>query len=247
MGRRSLTAPVFIAPREALLAGDTVVLDGSEGHHAAAVRRLAIGEAVCLVDGRGLRADGEVVAVGRNEVTVAVAARVEEPAPAPRLVVVQALAKGERGDRAVEAMTEVGVDEIVPWSAARSIAQWRDQKPVERWRSKAREAAKQARRSWIPVVDEPRSTVEVAERMAVASLAVVCDGAAVSSLDSVMPPDHGDIVVVVGPEGGVTDDERALFEGAGASAYTLGPTVLRTSTAGVVAASILLSRTPRWS
>ena len=243
---RSLSTPVFLAPSERILAGDTVVLDGSEGHHAAAVRRLAIGEQVCVVDGCGLRVEGDVVDVSRGAVTVAVRTRIEDPPPQPRLVVVQAIAKGDRGERAVEAMTEVGVDEIVPWSAERSVVQWQDDKPVERWRRKAREAAKQARRSWVPVVGALATTTAVADRLSSATLAIICDEAAVVPLSDVVAPAAGDIVVVVGPEGGLTDDELAVFEKARASAYRLGPSVLRTSTAGVVAAAVLLSRTARW-
>jgi 16S rRNA (uracil1498-N3)-methyltransferase len=245
-GAARLSAPVFIAPREQLLAGDTVVLDGSEGHHAAAVRRVAVGERVRVVDGCGLCVDGEVVSVRRDEVTIAVQARVHEPAPQPRLVVVQALAKGDRGERAVEAMTEVGVDEIVPWAASRSITQWRDGKSVDRWRAKAREAAKQARRSWVPVVTDPQSTSEVVARLTAAALKIVCHEGATTPLSGASLPATGDVFVVVGPEGGLTDDELAAFEAAGASAYNLGPSVLRTSTAGVVAAAVLLSRSARW-
>ncbi|MDX6288079.1 MAG: rRNA (uracil1498-N3)-methyltransferase [Frankiales bacterium] len=232
--------------RERLLAGDVVLLDGPEGHHAATVRRLTVGETVRLVDGSGLRVDGEVTAVRRDELTVLVHTRTEEAPPQPRLVVVQALAKGDRGEHAVEGMSEVGVDEIVPWSAARSIVQWRDNKPLDRWRAKAREAAKQARRSWVPVITDPASTTEVADRLANATLAVVCHEGAVSPLTEATPPADGEIVLVVGPEGGLTDDELATFEKSGASAYSLGPSVLRTSTAGIVAAALLLSRTPRW-
>jgi 16S rRNA (uracil1498-N3)-methyltransferase len=245
-GAARLSAPVFLAPREEILAGDTVVLHGAEGHHASTVRRVGVGEQLRIVDGCGLRVDGEVASVRRDEVTVAVSGRVQEPAPQPRLVVVQALAKGDRGERAVEAMTEVGVDEIVPWAASRSIVQWRDAKPVERWRAKAREATKQARRSWVPVISDPQSTADVAARLTTASLAVVCHEGATTPLSDAVTPSTGDVIVVVGPEGGLTDDEVTVFESSGASAYSLGPTVLRTSTAGVVAAAVLLSRTSRW-
>jgi 16S rRNA (uracil1498-N3)-methyltransferase len=241
-----VTTPVFLAPREQLLDGDTVVLDGSEGRHAAVVRRVQVGEAVRVVDGEGFRIDGAVTEVRRDQVVVAVNARANEPAPQPRLVVVQALAKGDRGERAIEAMTEVGVDEIVPWAAQRSIAKWRDNKPLEKWRTTAREAAKQSRRSWFPVVADLADTATAAKRLEAASLAVVCHESAATALADVAVPTSGDVVVVIGPEGSITDEELAAFEAAGASAYRLGPTVLRTSTAGVVAAAVLLAKTPRW-
>src|SRR3954470_14419411 len=115
-----MTAPVFLAPRDAL-DSDVIVLDGAEGRHAAVVRRVQVGEAVTLVDGEGFRVEGEVTEIHRDRVLVAAHSRTTDPRPTPRLVVVQALAKGDRGERAVEAMTEVGVDEIVPWAASRSI------------------------------------------------------------------------------------------------------------------------------
>jgi 16S rRNA (uracil1498-N3)-methyltransferase len=241
-----VTAPVFLAPHDQLLDGDAVVLDGSEGRHASVVRRVQVGETVTLVDGAGFRADGEVTEVHRDQIVVAVHARATEPAPRPRLVVVQALAKGDRGERAIEAMTEVGVDEIVPWPAERSIAKWRDHKPLEKWRTTAREAAKQSRRTWFPVVGEVETTDVVADRLKKAALAIVCHESASTPLSEVAVPDSGEVVIVIGPEGSITDDELTAFEAAGASTYRLGPTVLRTSTAGVVAASVLLAKTARW-
>src|SRR4051812_14692203 len=245
-----VTAPVFLAQRDQLLDGDTVVLDGSEGRHAAVVRRVQVGEAVTLVDGEGLRVDGAVTEVHRDQVVIAVNARATDEAPQPRLVVVQALAKGDRGERAVEAMTEVGVDEIVPWGAARSVTQWKGErgaKALAKWRSTVRESAKQSRRSWFPVVSELASTADVVTRLSAADLPVICSETAAASLVAVDVPAAGEVVVVIGPEGSIDDAELAAFTAAGAAAYHLGPTVLRTSTAGVVAASLLLSRTPRWS
>jgi 16S rRNA (uracil1498-N3)-methyltransferase len=249
---RSLTAPVFLASRDRLAEGDTVVLDGAEGRHAAVVRRLDVGEEVRVVDGTGLSVDGVVSQVRRDAVLIDVRARSEQPQPQPRLVVVQALAKGDRGERAVEAMTEVGVDEIVPWAASRSVTQWKAEratKGLDRWRSTAREAAKQSRRSWFPVVGDVADTATVTARLAGAAFAIVChEGAddALASLTTSLPV-TGEIAIVVGPEGGIADSELAAFTTAGSTAYRLGPTVLRTSTAGVVAATVVLSRTPRWS
>jgi 16S rRNA (uracil1498-N3)-methyltransferase len=174
--------------------------------------------------------------------------RVTEPVPQPRVVVVQALAKSDRGERAVEAMTEVGVDVIVPWAAARSVVQWRGDRgarALERWRSIGREAAKQARRARFPEVPELHTTSSVVRLVAECSAAFVLHEAASSRLATAELPSAGDVLLIVGPEGGLTPDEVAAFEVAGAVATRLGPTVLRTSTAGVVAAGVVLART-RW-
>ncbi|KWX00100.1 16S rRNA (uracil(1498)-N(3))-methyltransferase [Carbonactinospora thermoautotrophica] len=244
-----MSPPVFLVARERLVAGDRVLLDGSEGRHAATVRRLAPGERVDLTDGAGLLAECVVAAVRRDELELDVLTRIEVPAPQPRLVVVQALPKGDRGELAVETMTEVGVDVIVPWAAARCVTQWRGErgaKALGKWRSTAREAAKQARRARIPEVTELASTSRVAELLAAAALPVVLHEEATAPLAEVTPPRSGDLVVVVGPEGGITPQELASFAAVGARSYRLGPTVLRTSTAGVVAAAILLARSGRW-
>jgi 16S rRNA (uracil1498-N3)-methyltransferase len=244
-----VSAPLFLV--DALPAGPTFLLDGPEGHHAATVQRLRVGEALILADGRGASAAAEVTAVGRGSVTVSVGARVAVPAADPRLVVVQGIAKGDRGELAVQAMTEVGVDEIVPWAAARSVAQWRGERGArarEKWVSTAREAAKQARRAWLPVVGgEPDcSTRQVAARLGAAAAAFVLHEEATVPLATAGLPPGGEIALVVGPEGGITDAELAAFVAAGASAVRLGREVLRTSTAGVAALAVLSARLQRW-
>jgi len=236
-----VTAPLFLADD---VGGDVLTLAGDEGRHAATVRRIRPGERVDVGDGRGTVAGCVVAAVAGGTVTLDVVTRRTEEPPSPRLVVVQALAKGDRAEDAVEAMTEVGVDVIVPWAAARSVVRWegaRGEKALHRWRATAREAAKQSRRAWVPEVTALATTAEVARRARDAALAVVLHEAATTPLPD--PPPGGDVVVVVGPEGGLTDDEVAAL----GTPYRLGPSVLRTSTAGVAAAAVLLSRTARWS
>jgi 16S rRNA (uracil1498-N3)-methyltransferase len=196
---------------------------------------------------------GTVAATGKRVFSVTVDSVVDTPRPEPEVVVVQALPKGDRGELAVEMLTEVGVARIVPWAAARSVAVWKGERAVKslsRWRSTAREAAKQARRAWFPEVDELASTADVEALVGGAALAVVLHEEASVPLASVPVPaagSGGPIVVVVGPEGGLTEDEVAAFVAAGAASVRLGAEVLRTSTAGVAATAALLSRTPRWS
>ena len=171
-----MSAPVFVVPTTRLVAG-RVLLDGPEGRHAATVARLGAGEDVVLVDGRGRRGHGAVAAVsGKDHLEVDVTSVTDEPVPAPWLVVVQALPKGDRGEVAVETLTEVGVDEIVPWAAARCVTRWRDvrgEKALARWRTTAQAAAKQSRRARFPVVAELAGTRDVADRLRRASLGVL--------------------------------------------------------------------------
>jgi len=229
--------------------GSVVVVDGDEAHHAVAVRRVRADERLVLTDGHGARVLGAVRATGKRRLEVTVLDVERLPEPQPRLTVVQALPKGERGERAVEVLTEVGCAAVVPWAAERSVAVWRGEratKGVAKWRATAREAAKQARRAWLPQVTELHTTDQVVQVVAGADLAVVLHEAATRPLTSVAVPEHGDVVVVVGPEGGLSDDEVARLTGAGALDVRLGSEVLRTSTAGVVAVAALLARTPRW-
>lgn len=244
-----MTLPVLVDPSVVGLAvGDSVLVEGDEARHAF-VKRLRAGEKVALTDGVGTTA---VITVARASssglVGQVVAVRTDQP-PSPSLVVVQGLPKGDRGPLAVEMLTEVGVDVIVPWAASRSVSVWRGEraeKSLARWRNTSRESAKQSRRSWFPSVAELASTSEVVDLLRGAALAVVLDEAAERPLASLEIPDCGDVVVVVGPEGGISDEELAAFAAIGATPVRMGHSVLRTSTAGVAAAAALLSRTPRW-
>lgn len=239
--------PVFLVPPGELRAG-AVTLTGPEGHHAAAVRRLRPGERADVSDGAGTIAQGVVTSVARDCVTLDVVALHAVPAPQPRLAVAQALPKGDRGELAVELMTEVGVDEIIPWAAERSVTRWqaeRGDKALARWRATAREAAKQSRRAWLPEVAGPAATAGIARRAARCYTVVLQAGAA-ARLDELPLPGAGEVLLLVGPEGGISPAERAAVRDAGAVEARLGPTVLRTSTAGAVAAVIALTRTGRW-
>jgi 16S rRNA (uracil1498-N3)-methyltransferase len=252
-----MTAPVFVLdPLEVPdFSGGEIVLDGPEGRHAVSVKRLRPGEDVILTDGRGRWIEGIVKAAeGKDRLVVMdLESTHEEPQEQPRITVVQALPKGDRGELAVETMTETGVDAIVPWAASRCITQWkgdRGLKALAKWRATAREAGKQSRRVRFPEVADAATTKQVAALLAGADFAAVLheDRAYGSEpLATAELPADGEIVLVVGPEGGVSPEELALFEEAGAKAYRLGRTVLRTSTAGTAATALLLGRTGRWS
>ncbi|MFB7173162.1 16S rRNA (uracil(1498)-N(3))-methyltransferase [Streptomyces sp. NPDC056254] len=247
-----MTAPVFVV--DEVPAGSEFVLDGPEGRHAVSVKRLNPGEQVVLTDGRGGWAEAVVKAAeGKDRLVVAVAAAGQEEEPAVRITVVQALPKGDRGELAVETMTETGVDAIVPWQASRCITQWRGDrgaKSLAKWRATAREAGKQSRRVRFPEVAEAMSTKQVAALLAGADLAMVLHedrDTPSQALATAALPASGSVVLVVGPEGGVSPEELDVFAAAGAHPYRLGRSVLRTSTAGTAAAAVLLARTGRWA
>lgn len=226
--------------------GDELELTGPEAHHAAVVRRVRPGEAVTVGDGRGVWLDAEVIEVEPKRVRLRIGARRVEERARPRLALAQALAKGDRDELAVQAATELGVDEVVPWQAARSISRWegaKARKGRERWQAIVREAAKQAHRAWVPEVGEASTTAQLAAR---AGLLLVLDPWTDVPLSGVALEGAEAITLVVGPEGGIAPEELERLEAAGARRVRLGTTVLRTSTAGPVALAVLNARLGRW-
>ena len=239
-----LDEPATAAP------GDAVILQGAEAHHASSVRRVRAGEEVTVGDGRGAWLTGVVESVSPREVVVRISARTDAPQPRPRVVLVQALAKGDRDELAVQAATELGADEIVPWQAARSVSRWDAAKAVKgraRWATIVREAAKQAHRPWVPTVAELTSTAGLVQRTAASRLLVLEPTASERLSDlAVDRGDDRDVVLVVGPEGGIAPEELDALAAAGAQLVRLGDTVLRTSTAGPAALAVVSTALGRW-
>ena len=239
-------APLFLL--DSLGDGDELLVGGDEGRHAVDVLRLTVGEHVRVSDGNGLVADGEVLDAGPQGLRLAVRDRFEVAPQTPEFVLVQALPKGDRGPLAVDLATELGVDRIVPWTASRCVTRWREDRVdrgLAKWRSAARAASKQSRRPRVPEVTDPMSTRDVCGLLADADLALVLHEQARRPLTELDIPQSGTVVVVVGPEGGLTDGEVVAFRAAGATAVRLGPEVLRTSTAGAAALAALAVQT-RW-
>lgn len=241
--------PLTPAPSQ----GDSVSLTGAEAKHAISVRRLRLGEPIQLANGTGLRVVGKVVEIddAKSAATLKMSADsvTQENPPSPALVLIQALAKGDRDELAIQAATELGAFGIVPWQAERSVSRWEGAKiakAVERWQTIVSEAAKQALRSFTPQVAQPVTSKQLASSVASFSVLLVLDPTAQQSLTTVELPNAGQVGIVVGPEGGISDSELALFEAAGAVRVHLGSSILRTSTAGMAAISALQSRLGSW-
>lgn len=240
-----LTSPELLA---GLGPGDTVVLDGDEGRHAAVVRRTAAGERLRLADGSGRVSTAEVTSVAGATLRLTVLDLGEVPRPDPRFVLVQALAKGGRDEQAIEAATELGVDEVIPWQAARSIVQWRPERRerhLAKWDAVLLAATKQSRRARRPVLRPPLTSDELATLISGAQAAFVLHEEAEAPLAGCVLPGTGDVLVIVGPEGGITAAELAAFTSAGGSAVRLGENVLRSSSAGPAALAVL-NAVHRW-
>ena len=246
-----MVLPLFTVPPMITLpaAGSLVVLAGPEAKHAISVRRMRVGEGIQVSDGRGNRVVGNIVSIDGNQLSLEVSESNFEAAAEPTITLVQALAKGDRDELAIQAATELGVEGVTPWQADRSVSRWdgpKVAKGVERWQTIVAEAAKQALRARTPQVTQPASTKELSGLIRKYDLALVLDPTAQSTISGVGLPSTGSIAIVVGPEGGISESELALLENSGATRVRLGTDILRTSTAGMAAISVLQSRLNRW-
>jgi 16S rRNA (uracil1498-N3)-methyltransferase len=258
-----LVTPLFAHPLTGVSVGEVangaeILLSGAEAKHAISVRRMRVGEAIQLANGSGLRAVGVISSIddskGGQSLIMTSESVVQETKPEPALVLIQALAKGDRDELAIQAATELGAFGVIPWQADRSVSRWEGAKiakGVERWQSIVTEAAKQALRAFTPVVENPITTKQLVAKQASGSSqdfaqVLVLDPTASQSLSTVELASQGLIAIVVGPEGGITDHELDLLEKAGAVRVHLGESILRTSTAGMAAISVLQSRMGAW-
>ena len=227
--------------------GERVIVGGAEARHAVTVSRIASGESISIGNGAGLMISGTVVSAEHTEFVVEVETLIEIPAPSPAIWLVQALAKGDRDELAVQQATELGVDGVIPWSAQRSIVKWEGakvRKGHDRWSAIVREASKQSVRSWVPEVGDLASLSVLASLAAVTRMLLLEPTAALAM--SALETDERDVVIVVGPEGGISPSELSRLEAAGATPVRLGETILRTSTAGPAAIAVLNARLGRW-
>jgi 16S rRNA (uracil1498-N3)-methyltransferase len=231
---------------ESTSVGSIVMLHGAEGHHASTVSRVRVGEKLAVGNGRGLLIQATVTATSKDSVELLVQTFEQIIEQQPRMILVQALAKSDRDERAVEASTELGIDVVIPWAADRSISKWEGpkiEKGLTRWSAIVREATKQSIRAYIPLVEPLMKTSNLISRLDGLNV-LVLDPTGTQSLSSVVL-DHRDIALIVGPEGGITDNEITQFARGGATIVTMGSNILRTSTAGPAALAILNAKLGR--
>lgn len=246
-----MVEPLFFAEDAELSSiGETFTLSGPEAKHASVVRRMSAGEAIQLTNGRGLRIRGTVASSAQEFLVIKVSSAEVEPKPAVQITLVQALAKGDRDELAIQAATELGASQVIPWQAERSISRWdgnKVEKGVQRWHLIVQEAAKQALRVWVPSVGEPLTTKQLSGLVKSFDQVLVLDPTAELGMTSADLIQSGTLAVVVGPEGGISNAELQSLEAAGAVRVHLGQHVLRTSTAGMAAISALQAKLGFWA
>jgi 16S rRNA (uracil1498-N3)-methyltransferase len=243
--------PLFLSPIPTdTKPGSKIKIAGAEAKHAVSVRRLQIGEAISISDGQGKKARGKVSEFSKDFLELEVESLEELARPKPQLVLVQALAKGDRDEMAVQACTELGIQTVIPWQSERSVSIWKPEKQDKhrlRWQTIATEASKQSLRPFTPEVEQVLGTRELAERLKQFELKLVLDPTSNTGLTSLQIAGYQSIAVVVGPEGGISPQELDLFRSAGFSLVSLGTGILRTSTAGVAVVSYLQATLGNWS
>jgi 16S rRNA (uracil1498-N3)-methyltransferase len=243
--------PLFISPIPSdTKAGSKIKIAGAEAKHAMSVRRLQVGEAIAVSDGQGQKARGKVSQLSKDFLELDVESVESIKRPKPQLILVQALAKGDRDEMAVQACTELGIQTVVPWQSERSVSIWKPEKQDKhrlRWQTIATEAAKQSLRPFIPEVEQVLATGDLTERLKQFDLTLVLDPTSRTPLTSVSLLGHQSIAIVVGPEGGISPEELGQFRSAGLSLVGLGSGILRTSTAGVAVVSYLQATLGNWS
>lgn len=229
--------------------GDLVELTGTEAKHAISVRRMRVGEAIQLSNGLGLRVRGAIDSIDGQVLSVRATEILREAHPTLAITLVQALAKGDRDELAVQAATELGISSVIPWQAERSISRWdgaKIAKGVDRWQTIATEAAKQALRATHPIVQQPVTTKQLAAQVDSFDLMLILDPTSSTGLTSLKIPATTKVAIVVGPEGGISSAELAELENAGGKLVHLGESILRTSTAGLAAISALKAMSGNW-
>jgi 16S rRNA (uracil1498-N3)-methyltransferase len=230
--------------------GSTVGIAGGEVRHAVTVSRVAVGDPLTIGNGRGLVIHGTVTTAEHTELSMVAESITVVERTEPAIILVQALAKGDRDEMAVQASTELGVDVVVPWSASRSISRWEGAKVAKgmaRWNAIVREASKQSVRAWVPDVLDLVNTTALA-KLSGPTRMLVLEPTAEQALSTLELSAHNtqDLTVVVGPEGGIAPHELDALVAAGATLVRLGDSVLRTSTAGPAAIAVLSAKLGRW-
>ncbi len=224
--------------------GNRIALNRADAAHLTKVRRARPGDRIRVSDGMGRVWQLELTTASATKTEGQVVEEIFVPKPKPDMALLQGLAKGTKIDFVIQKLVEMGIDFIGIFISERSVPDWDDDrrsKATARWRTVAREAAKQSRRAWLPRVEGPLDLEAAVEISSSYELSVLADADSKTPLKELLRDAHpGPVVGTVGPEGGLTKREAAAFENAGAIPVNLGTNILRTETAAVVLMAALM-------
>ena len=225
---------------------DPLVIKGEDAHHALTVLRHKAGDHILISDGRGRWVEGEISEVSKKEFSVSIHSKGEERVPQPGITVIQALPKSDRVKECIELLVESGADQIIPWSAQRSISRWQSDSP-EKWSEAIRTAGKQSRRFTLPVLGEIHSTSDLVSKFDTSHTYIFHEDASTPLTSSLFQSSQApsEIKIVIGPEGGISEEELTLFTHV--QRVKMGSPILRSAHAGIAAVSAVAALTQRWS
>lgn len=222
--------------------GQSYEFNNEDANHAIRVLRIAAGDVFMLADGTGAWSQVKAFAIKKKSMEVEVTATGFQEALATTITVVQALPKSDRAKEAIELLTEAGVDRIVPWASARSIG-----KASEKFSVTAREASKQSRRLRIPEVTDIATTEQICEAIKLSDLAIAFhESSDVKLSDCISSHNVAHLLIIIGPEGGITSTELEAFKEAGAKVALMGRPILRSAHAGIAAVAAVSALLKVW-
>ena len=222
--------------------GQSYEFNNEDANHAIRVLRMSAGDVFMLADGTGAWSQVKAFAIKKKSMEVEVTATGFQEALATTITVVQALPKSDRAKEAIELLTEAGVDRIVPWAAARSIGKLSDKFSIT-----AREASKQSRRLRIPEVTDIATTEQICEAIKLSDLAIAFhESSDVKLSDCISSHNVAHLLIIIGPEGGITSTELEAFKAAGAKIALMGRPILRSAHAGIAAVAAVSALLKVW-
>lgn len=226
--------------------GQRQVLESDEAHHAIKVLRLNIGEIIKISDGVGKWVSGPIVEIAKKELFISISERGEIQAAKPELVLVQAITKSDRNKEMLELAVEAGVDRIIPWQSERSISKWQSDSE-EKWQVGIKQSCKQARQTKLPNLMQVMSTAELVKTIGSGGYGIVFhEEASTKFSELTIPNSQSSVYLVIGPEGGISEQELLSFQNNGSKVVRLGDTVLRSAHAGFAALSAVQTKLGRW-
>lgn len=226
--------------------GDTQELSGDEGHHAVAVMRLNVGEQLKISDGLGNWVSGPIKEVSKKSLKIDIAERGSTQLKKPELIVVQAITKSDRIKEMLELLTVGGADQIIPWQAERCISKWQSDS-ASKWQILIKEAAKQARRVKLPQLANEVTTNQLVDLFQSTDKVIVLDENAKSNISQInLSAEIARVILIIGPEGGISDSEISKLQSSGAVSARMGDLVLRSAHAGFAGLAAIQSSIGRW-